>query len=152
MNKNIIQFIQLQTCATICCVDSDKYPYCFCCYYVFNKENYSLSFKSAEDSFHSILLAKNPVVSGTIIPDKLNKLIVKGIQFTGEFIIENEPAVKNAAKKYYFKFPAALGIKGTIYTIQINSIKMTDSSSIFGKKIVWSRMENTVLPNAELIE
>lgn len=152
MNENIIQFLQQQTCATICCVDNDGLPYCFSCFYVFNKETYSLYFKSSKDSNHSILLAKNPAVAGTILPDKLNKLIVKGIQFTGELSNENEPLAKDTATKYYFKFPAALAVNGQIYTIQLNGIKLTDSSTMFGKKIVWRRQEYPVLSKVPVNE
>ncbi len=144
MNENIIEFMQLQTCATICCMDQDRIPYCFTVFYVFSKENYGLYFKSSKDSHHAVLLSKNPIVAGTILPDKLNKLILKGIQFKGEVLDEFHPMAKDSASQYYSSFPAARLLYGFIYTLKLNDIKMTDSSMIFGKKRIWKRDENTI--------
>lgn len=78
MNETIIRFLQQQICATICCVDEQGKPWCFSCFYAFNREKKLLYFKSSADSYHSTLMKGNPFISGTILPDKLNRLLVKG--------------------------------------------------------------------------
>ncbi len=83
MNKAIIQFIKEQTCAGICCVDETGKPYCFSCFYAFNAEKGLLYFKSSRESHHAVLLMKNPLVAGTILPDKTSTLKVKGLQLEG---------------------------------------------------------------------
>jgi len=139
MNDSITRFLQRQTCATICCVDELGKPYCFSCFYVFDCKERLLYFKSSADSHHSVLLKKNPIIAGTILPDKLNVLFVKGVQFEGFVLDEHQPLAIQASAYYHKKHLIALAIPGEIWTVQINYIKMTDSTKGFGKKITWSR-------------
>jgi len=139
MNKTITQFIQEQTCAGICCMDETGKPYCFSCYYAFNAEKGLLYFKSSRESHHAVLLLQHPFVAGTVLPDKLNKLTVKGIQFEGVLLDKEHPLAGNASALYHQANPLALAVPGDIWTIQIDSIKMTDSTLGFGKKITWER-------------
>lgn len=141
MKENIIQFIQKQTCASICCVDKNGSPYCFSCFYAFNSEEGLLYFKSSTNAHHSSIISHNPGIAGTILPDKLNVLVVKGLQFEGIVLPDDHPAGKYAAGNYHKKYPFALTMPGEIWTIQINNIKMTDSTIGFGKKISWNRNE-----------
>jgi len=141
MNETIIHFLQQQSCATICCVDEQGKPYCFNCFYEFNSGMGMLYFKSSAASRHSALLKKSPFIAGTILPDKLNKFLVKGVQFDGNILNENHPLAGQASAYYHKKHPIALAISGDIWTIQINHIKMTDSTIGFGKKITWNRDE-----------
>ena len=140
MNETIIQFLQKQTCATICCVDEQEKPYCFSCFYAFNPEDGLLYFKSSVNSHHSGLMKKNPFIAGTILPDKLNKLIVKGIQFEGINLDSQHAMAKQSGNNYLKKHPISLAISGEVWTVQINHIKMTDSTKGFGKKIAWKRV------------
>ena len=141
MNEIIIHFIQQQTCATICCSDEHGKPYCFTCFYAFNSKKGLLYFKSSTGSHHAAFLKINPFVAGTILPDKLNTLIVKGVQFDGIVLDADHPLTVQAFAYYYKQFPMALAIAGDIRVIQINHIKMTDSTMGFGKKIIWDRGE-----------
>lgn len=139
MNELLIAFLKTQTCATICVIDDLRLPYCFSCYYIFDMETALLYYKSSLESYHSLLIEKNPNVAGTILPDKLNKIKVKGVQFTGMVIDKTDQWKNGAFKKYHDKFPMALVRQGSIYTVQLHSIKMTDSSKLFGKKMIWVR-------------
>lgn len=141
MNEAITRFLEEQTCATICCTDDNGNPYCFSCYYVFNKENDVLYFKSSAEAHHSALLKNNPGIAGTVLPDKLNKLITKGVQLQGEVLQHLHSMAKDAYLRYHKKYPMALAIKGEVFTIQLNEIKLTDSKFGFGKKINWKRQE-----------
>ncbi len=131
-NKNHVLYVVLM-----------KYgkPYCFSCFYIFNAEHGLLYFKSSAKSKHCGLLENNPFVAGTILPDKLNVLMIKGIQFEGEVLPPNHFLVNEASSFYHKKNPAALAIPGDIWIVKIESIKMTDSTFGFGKKITWSRSE-----------
>ena len=141
MNKIIIQFIQKQTCATVCCIDEQGRPYCFSCFYAFDNEKGLLYFKSSADSHHSVLMKRNPFVAGTILPDKLNTVLVKGVQFEGTILNAHHPLTKQASGYYHKKHLLALAIPGETWTVQINRIKMTDSTKGFWKKITWNRDE-----------
>jgi uncharacterized protein len=141
MNESIIHFLQQQTCATVCCVNETFKPWCFNCFYVFNPELGVIYYKSSQGTQHSAILKSNPEVAGTILPDKLNKLLVKGVQFEGILLEPGHPLAAHGDAQYYKKNPLALAMPGEIWTIQLNHIKMTDSTKGFGKKITWDRAE-----------
>lgn len=145
MNKGIIDFMENQTCTSICCIDQHGKPYCFSCYYAINADDVYLYFKSSADTYHGISIQNNAFVSGTILPDKLNKLITKGIQFTGTVISADESTAITASSSYHKKYPVGLLIPGQVYIVRIETIKMTDSSLGFGKKLAWKRAEEISL-------
>jgi len=78
-------------------------------------------------------------VAGTILPDKLNKLQVKGIQFEGTVLAFDDALAASASNHYYKKNPMAVAMSGDIWTVQLNRIKYTDNTLGFGKKIIWER-------------
>lgn len=139
MNESIIRFFEQQSCATVCCTNDQGLPWCFSCYYAFDAANSLLYFKSSPGAHHAGLLAKNPAVAGTVLPDKLSKLLVKGIQFEGTVLPKEDPLAAHALGHYLRKNPLAVAIAGDIWTIRIDSIKFTDSSLGFGKKLTWKR-------------
>ena len=141
MEEKISRFIKKQTCASICCVDETGKPYCFSCFYAFNSAAGLLYFKSSVSSLHAELMNKNPFVAGTILPDKLKKISIKGIQFEAIVLDIQQPLVKRTLGIYMKKYPLALAIPGDIWALQINHIKMTDNTLGFGKKIIWKRIE-----------
>ncbi|HAO47492.1 MAG TPA: hypothetical protein PLZ45_03080 [Ferruginibacter sp.] len=144
MTGKISAYIKEQTCASICCVTEEGLPYCFSCYYVYNSGEFLLHYKSAAATQHSQLLLKNPAVAGTILPDKLSALHIKGLQFTGTVLPADHPSAMSALSFYHRKNPLALAIPGNVYTIRIDTVKYTDSSLGFGKKLNWNRSEATV--------
>jgi uncharacterized protein YhbP (UPF0306 family) len=139
--ESIIDFINDQTCSTVCCVDKEDDPYCFSCFYAFDPEEGSIYFKSSSDTLHAQALRENHFVAGTIQPDKLNSLMVKGIQFRGLAMSPEHPLARKGTSKYYLKFPLALAMPGEVWTIRLSHIKMTDNTLAWGKKIQWTRAE-----------
>jgi uncharacterized protein YhbP (UPF0306 family) len=141
MNENIPKFIRQQTCASISCVDEKGRPYSFSCFYAFNEKEGLLYYKSSLETKHSQIILEHPFVSGTILPDKLNKLRIRGLQFEGEVLPAIHPDAKDAADNYYKSHPLAMAIGGEVWTIRISNIKFTDSALGFGKKMGWKREE-----------
>ena len=139
MNENIKKFIKDQTCATICCVDELGGAYCFSCFYAFDPDEGLLYFKSSGNSHHSALIKKNPFIAGTILPDKLKRFVIKGIQFSGIVLDGREEFLTQAAVKYNEKYRIAFAVSGDMWIIQIYHIKMTDAAIGLGKKILWDR-------------
>jgi len=139
MNETIIQFLQQQTCASICTVDETGKPYCFSCFYAFNETAGLIYFKSSSNAHHAALMKNNPFVAGTVLPDKLHKLSTKGIQFEATVLDTKQLLVKHSFAVYLKKHPMALAMPGDIWVLQLNHIKMTDSTLGFGKKIIWQR-------------
>jgi uncharacterized protein YhbP (UPF0306 family) len=142
MNENIDAFILAHTCANIACLDANGNPYCFSCFYAVDIKEGLLYFKSSADSHHTGFLISNPIVAGTILPDKLNQLQVKGIQLTGIILPFDDALAQNASLHYYKSHPMAMAMSGEIWTIKMNWIKYTDNTLGFGKKIIWERPVN----------
>jgi len=151
MNETILHFLQQQSCASICCMDEDGTPYCFSCYYAFNADDGLLYFKSSVGAHHASLLQKYPNVAGTILPGQLNKLITRGIQFQGTILSPLDPLGVDAVNSYHKKYPIGLAMKGEVFTICLNDIKMTDSTLGFGKKITWKRNEPLMADTADKV-
>jgi hypothetical protein len=139
IDKHIAEFIDEQTVATVAVIDAKNKPYCFSCFYAFDIANQLLIFKSDVESHHIQLALVNPIVAGSILPDTLNKTKIKGIQFKGIFLNEEDPLIELARKRYYKKYPFAAVMKGNIWVISFNTIKYTDNTLIFGKKMNWQR-------------
>ena len=139
MNEYFDSFIEDNTCVSFACLDSHGKPYCFTCFYAVDLEKGLLYFKSSPDSNHAGFLLQNQSVAGTILPDKLNKLQVKGIQLEGQVLAFDHPSAKSAALQYYKTNPMAVAMPGEVWTVQLNRIKYTDNTLGFGKKIIWER-------------
>ena len=139
MNERIAEFLQQQTCSALCCVGIDGHPWCFSCYYAFDRETCLLYFKSSAQTKHAQIMLGNPLVAGTILPGKLNKLQSRGIQYEGTILPSGHSLAQQASTFYYKKHPLARAIPGDIWTVQLNHIKFTDNSLGFGKKFTWSR-------------
>jgi uncharacterized protein YhbP (UPF0306 family) len=138
MDKVIVDFIEKQKVASIACLDDENHPYCFSAFYTFDRIERRLYFKSSASSHHTRYLSQNKIVAGTILPDKLNMLAIRGIQFTGS-IIEGNPVQHHASAEYHKEHPYALAMPGDVWTIQLETIKMTDNAIGIGKKICWQR-------------
>ena len=141
MGESIIHFLLEQTCANIACVDEQGKPWCFSCFYAFSTEDGLLFFKSSPGSHHAMLMKNNRNIAGTVLPDKLNKLLIKGLQFSGNILSADHPLAIKSNLSYLKKFPLSITIPGEIWTVLLDSVKLTDSSKVFAKKINWNRVE-----------
>src|SRR6266542_3951595 len=106
MDKRIIEFISRQKTASICCLDENNNPYFFMVFFFFDENKNRLYFKSSSSSNHARWLLMNRRIAGTILPDKLNLLAIRGIQFTG-FICSGD-SINIAASVYHKKIPFGL--------------------------------------------
>ena len=139
MKKDIIDFIDENKIATVCYLDADHKPLCFNCFYVFEPTHKLLLFKSSENTLHAQCLRLNAEISGTILPSKSNALALKGLQFTGYVLYDNFPLETSASKYYHQRNPMALAKAGEVWCIQLTKAKMTDSTRVFGEKLVWEK-------------
>lgn len=137
MEKRILRFIKEQTVATICCVDADNRPYCFSCFYAFDENKMQLYFKSSAATHHMQLLKERPFAGGSILPDKLNAAAMQGVQFRGSLFDRIECAASHSV--YHQRYPFALAMGGTVYTVELQWVKMTDNTLNFGTKLIWQK-------------
>lgn len=137
----ILEFISSNKIAAICCTDNKGNPYCFHCFYVFEEKHQLLFFKSSAQTTHSQMIAENPLVAGSILPQKIELMALRGIQFTGTVLYHDIPGQIIPEIFYYKRLPLGLTKPGLVYCIQLDTIKMTDNSGIMGKKLHWNRPE-----------
>lgn len=141
--ENLIrEFIEKQQVATICCLDNDDAPYCFNCFYVFEQVDYMLVFRSSPNSHHAKLLVTSGKVAGTILPLKLNLLFIKGIQFSGNAFALTGDQQNKLLQLYHKRYPFAAAIKGSIYAVRLEDIKLSDNARSPKKKVRWRRHES----------
>jgi len=145
MNHRIIDFIQEQKVATICCLDEENNPYCFSCFFAFDEKKLVLYFKSSATTRHALLLQYNLNVAGTVNQDKLNTLAIKGLQFTGQVVAVTDGLASDASSVYHKKYPFAVAMGGDVLTIKLTAMKMTDNALSFGKKITWELAQKTLI-------
>ena len=105
--------------------------------------------KCQEEDYINFLIATQKAYSCTeaarVQPDKLNPLAIKGIQFTGQIVHSKNELCLHAAATYHKRYPFALSITGDIWMLQPLTIKMTDNTLNFGKKLHWQ--SNEVISN-----
>jgi uncharacterized protein YhbP (UPF0306 family) len=135
LNETIEYFIRNQKLATVCCGDEQNKPYCFSCFYAFDNTCCSILFKSSASSKHCQLMAQKPQVSGTMLPVKLNMFDIRGIQFSGTLLPNSHELMNNASAIYHKKFPFALTIRGDVFAIHLETIKMTVNRNGIGEKL-----------------
>lgn len=139
MDSHIVSFMQAQTAATICCIDDHHRPYCFNAFYAFDESKATIYFKSQlMKTHHGPLLSEREHVSGTIVPDELDKVLVKGIQFVGR-VQKNDIFDIQSAMHYHTRHPMAMAVPGEMWTIHVDYIKFTDNAMGFGHKLIWQR-------------
>lgn len=138
MDSRIISFIEGQKTMTLCTA-AGGLPYCASCYYSFLKDDGLLVFKSSRDTRHIREALSVGAIAGTILPEEKLAGQIKGIQFTGRFVVPDEGAMGKAGISYYARFPFALAIKGELFIAQLDKVKMTDNTLGFGRKLNWER-------------
>lgn len=137
-DKRIIEFIDSQKNLSIgTCIDN--IPHCASCFYAYNKEGNYVVFKSDKKTTHISNALLNPRVAGSILPNVEKVGTIKGIQFTGIFILPDGNLMQEAKSIYYTKYPFARAISGDVWVVEFLSIKMTDNTLGFGKKLIWEK-------------
>lgn len=138
--ENIVSFLNNNRVATICFSDEKNNPYCFSCFFVFVEKTATLVFKSSYGTSHEDYTQFATKVSGTVLPEQLDFLKIKGIQFIGNTLNESEVNSElNSA--YYKKYPFGRVMGGYIWAIKLECIKFTDNTLTFGHKTIWSADE-----------
>lgn len=139
INKNILEFINKNQVATICFTDSLNKPYCINCFYSFEETQAVLVFKSSYGTTHDAYIKTNNPSAGTIIADQIDLTKLKGIQFTGT-ILDQEQILKLKLNACYIKkFPLSIAMPGYLWGIQIDYLKFTNNSFGIGNKTVWKK-------------
>lgn len=96
-------------------------------------------FKSSPATYHGGLLQLRCPVAGTVVAAEGKLAVIKGIQFTASVVAPGDPLSAGAAAAYHKKYPMALARPGRVWTLALNTVKLTDNRLGIGEKLHWSR-------------
>ena len=139
IDKEITMFINENKVASVCTSNNDE-PYCFSCYYSFMEQEGLLIYKSSGDTKHDKMLLQNQKIAGTIIPENVDVISIRGIQFEGVLMKYSLDLGLKISASYYLKYPFAIAMPGKLGAIQLDRIKFTDNTRGFGFKQKWERI------------
>jgi hypothetical protein len=110
----------------------------WCCsaFYAFDQETNTFIIASDEQTVHIQNIKMNRRVAGTIAHETKVVGKIQGIQFAGNITTVEDEREKNL---YLKRFPYAVAMHPTLWKIELDTIKMTDNTLGFGKKLIWNR-------------
>lgn len=139
-DKIIVSFLSDHTIASVALLTEDRKPYCVTCFYVYDESTNCLLFKSSFGTFHDQLMKESAPVSGTVLPESIDLVQIKGIQFTGKLLSLQDAASLKNTSLYTQKYMMSLALPGYMWGIKLDYVKLTDNSLGFGHKITWGTL------------
>ena len=110
-------------------------PYCASCFYAFIQESATFVIATDAKTRHGHEALENEHVAGVVALETKMVGKIQGVQFTGIF-----KAANDAEKKAYLKrFPYAIAMTPSLWSITIGYLKFTDNTLGFGKKLEFYR-------------
>ncbi|MDP3265219.1 MAG: hypothetical protein Q8M39_00160 [Sulfuricurvum sp.] len=110
----------------------------WCCsaFYAYDCDARAFIIASDEQTVHIQNSKINIRVAGTIAQETNIVGKIQGIQFTGEI----RRVMDEQEKELYLdRFPYARVMNPILWKIKLDTIKMTDNTLGFGKKLIWNR-------------
>ncbi len=131
--EKIIEFLEKHHTLSLATCKDNQLSSCTL-FYAYDKQTNAFIVASDTKTEHIQNVLENQNVSGTIHleTDIVGK--IQGIQFKAIM-----SAFKDERKVYLKRFPFALALNPTLWSIAVDSLKMTDNRLGFGKKLMWTR-------------
>ncbi len=141
VQTSIKDFLSQNKISTVCFVDQELKPYCINCFYVYDEESNALVFKSSYGTKHDVLVKPGAAVAGTVVPESVSVLSLKGIQFSGQLMDPKEMDQYKLSSRYVKEFPMSLALPGYVWAVKLSFLKYTDNTLGFGNKTIWEAAE-----------
>jgi len=138
LDNNIIKFINKHHVLTLATSIQNK-PYCANCFYSYLESENMLVFTSDETTKHIKDALTNENIAGSIVLETRIIGKIQGIQFEGKLIKPDVDLLKKAHNNYLKRFPYAILMETTLWTIELTLVKMTNNNLGFGKKLIWKK-------------
>lgn len=137
INKQITNYIKENKVFTLA-TSLNNIPYSALCFYAYNSEENFFVFSSSHSTKHVNDFLFQPKVAGSIYKKPSTVSLIKGLQFTGEIILQIGENEQNKIKNLYIKtFPFAKAMELNLWMLKPYFFKLTDNTLGFGKKIIW---------------
>lgn len=141
IDKKVITFIKEHHVLTIA-ASANNLPWCANCFYAYMEKDNTLVFTSDHATKHAQNFVANNNVAGTIVLETEMIGKIQGIQFSGIISLPDGELLTKANKRYLKRFPFAIVMNTTLWTVELTYIKMTDNRLGFGKKLIWDKVSN----------
>lgn len=125
----LIEFIQEHHLLSLCTC-KDNIPHSASCFYAFFEEKMRFIVASDEKTKHMQNLLENHHFAGTIALETKEVGKIRGIQFNG---VMKKTTLKEKTL-YLKKYPFAVALNPTLWSLHVEYIKFTDNRLGFGKK------------------
>ena len=129
--QRVVAFIEKHHVMSLATTLNDALSVCSL-FYVFDRDTNSFIVASSLETTHIKHIMSNENIAGNILLETKKIGEIKGLQFKGVFLPFSNSRL---TKKYFFHFPYALAMNPTLWQIKLSSVKLTDNSLGFGKKI-----------------
>ena len=140
VDKIIIEFLKKHHVLTLATSVNNE-PWCANCFYSFIKDDMVLVFTSDSKTKHIQDILQNPNVAGSIVLETSVVGKIQGIQFTAIVTESTKDLTSKAHISYLKRFPFAVLANTSLWTVTLQTVKMTDNRLGFGKKLYWKRDE-----------
>ncbi|HBF88875.1 MAG TPA: hypothetical protein DDX39_09560 [Bacteroidales bacterium] len=138
LDNRIVKFIKLHHVLTLATSVENK-AYCANCFYAYMEDENMLVFTSDKNTKHIKDVEKNSFVAGSIVLETRIVGKIQGIQLNGILSEPRGDMIKKANKTYLKRFPFALLMNTTLWTLDLTFLKFTDNTLGFGKKLIWEK-------------
>jgi uncharacterized protein YhbP (UPF0306 family) len=140
VDKIIIEFLKKHHVLTLATSVNNE-PWCANCFYSFIKDDMVLVFTSDSKTKHIQDISQNATVAGSIVLETSVVGKIQGIQFTAIVTESTKDLTSKAHISYLKRFPFAVLANTSLWSVTLQSVKMTDNRLGFGKKLYWKRDE-----------
>lgn len=135
IDSRIARFLSRHHVMTLATSGDDGLPWCSNAFYAFDAERGELVFMSDETTAHAAHMEARPEVAASVVLETRIVGRVQGCQIRGRAARGDSQALK----RYLKRFPYAAAMASTIWTVRVDSVKFTDNTLGFGKKLIWQR-------------
>ena len=139
-DKLTLAFIRKHHVMTLATV-SDGRPWCANLFYAFDAESVSFVFTSDRATRHGSEMMTSGEVAASIVLETRIVGRVQGLQIAGkaEPLDEGHPLYDTLRKAYLKRFPYAAIAPLSLWVLKAHTLKHTDNTLGFGKKLLWNR-------------
>ena len=134
----IVKFIRRHHVLTLGTCRDGK-PWCANIFYAYMPEANLFVYTTDPKTRHGREAAGNPEVSASIVLETKVVGRVRGLQITGRTRQAGEQEAAALRKAYLKRFPYAAAAKLDLWALEPHSMKFTDNTLGFGKKLAWEK-------------
>lgn len=137
IDKRFEKFIAKHHVLTLATATTDGAPYCCNAFFAYDKSEAAFIFTSDKATHHAQMMLGNNRAAASIVLETRIVGRVQGLQITGT----TEPATESDKALYIKRFPYTAVADLTLWRLRADTMKLTDNTLGFGKKLLWHRQE-----------